>query len=116
MNIWNIEGIENLKFPTKLKHADIAPIFKKLERIFVENYRPVSILPVVSKIFERIMQKQMRVYVEKFLSDYLCGYRKGFNAQYALTSMIEKWKQSLDNKGHAGAVLMDLSKAFDTEP
>ena len=49
-----------------------------------------------------------------FLSKYLCGYRRGFNAQYALLSMVEKWKQSLDNGGHAGAVLMDLSKAFDT--
>ena len=114
MQIWNIEVIENYKFPTKLKYADISPIFKKLERIHVENYRPVSILPVVSKVFEKIMQKQMIAYIEKFLSSHLCGYRKGFNAQYALTSMIEKWKKSLDNKGHAGAVLMDLSKAFDT--
>ena len=45
---------------------------------------------------------------------YLCGYRKGFNTQYALLSLIEKWKKELDNKGYAGAILMDLSKAFDT--
>jgi hypothetical protein len=68
MQIWNIEVIDNMKFPTKLKYADITPIFKKLERIFVDNYRPVSILPVVSKIFERIMQKQIMAYVEKYLS------------------------------------------------
>ena len=114
MQIWNIEVIENKKFPTKLKYADIKPIFKKLERFLVENYRPVSILPVVSKMFERLMQKQINKYVESYLSPYLCGYRKGYNAQYALTLMIEKWKQSLDSKGHAGAILMDLSKAFDT--
>lgn len=71
-------------------------------------------MPAVSKIFERIMQKQIIVYVQKFLSPLLCGYRKGFNAQYALTLMIEKWKHSIDSGGHAGAVLMDLSKAFDT--
>ena len=59
MQIWNNEIIDNMKFPTKLKYADITPIFKKLERIIVNNYRPVSILPVVSKIFERIMQKQI---------------------------------------------------------
>ena len=114
VEIWNNEIIDNLKFPTKLKYADITPIFKKLECILMENYRPVSLLPVVSKMFERIMQKQMNSYIEKFLSPYLCGYRKGYNAQYALTAMIEKWKQSLDNAGHAGAILMDLSKAFDT--
>ena len=112
--IWNIEVIDHLKFPTRLKYADITPIFKKLERVFEKNYRPVSILPVISKIFERIMQKQIMKFVGNFLSNYLCGYRKGYNTQYALIMMIEKWKKSLDNKGNAGAVLMDLSKAFDT--
>ena len=57
MQIWNNEIVDNMKFPTKLKYADITPIFKKLECIMVNNYRPVSILPVVSNIFERIMQK-----------------------------------------------------------
>ena len=57
----------------------------------------------------------MVAYIEKFLSPYLCGYRKGFNSQYALLAMIEKWKKCLDGEGgFAGAVLMDLSKAFDT--
>ena len=80
-----------------------------------ENYRPVSILPVVSKIFERIIQNQIKTYVEKHLSPFLCGYRKGYNTQYALTAMIEKWKEHLDKKGCiAGAIMMDLSKAFDT--
>ena len=60
------------------------------------------------------MQKQIKSYVDNYLSHYLCGYRKGYNAQYALTTMIEKWKKPLDNKGIAGAILMDLSKAFDT--
>ena len=60
------------------------------------------------------MQKQIIKYVEKYLSSYLCGYRKGYNTQYALTLMIEKWKHSLDSKGHAAAIFMDLSKAFDT--
>ena len=59
MQIWNNEIVDNMKFPTKLKYADITPIFTKLECIIVNNYRPVSILPVVSKIFERIMQKQI---------------------------------------------------------
>ena len=65
-------------------------------------------LPSVSKIFERIIQKQFFNYVDKFLSPYLCGYRKGFNTQYALLSLIEKWKKELDNKGYTGAILMNL--------
>ena len=51
MKIWNEEFIQNKKFPTKLKLADVTPIFKKLQNIFLENYRPVSVLPVVSKMF-----------------------------------------------------------------
>ena len=113
-DIWNFEVINGQKFSSQLKLADITPLHKKLETILKENYRPVSLLPVVSKLFERIMQKQMVAYIEKFLSPYLCGYRKGFNAQYALIAMIEKWKKCLDRNGFAGAILMDLSKAFDT--
>ena len=113
--IWRVEIVQGRKFAGELKVGDITPLHKKLENILKENYRPVSLLPVVSKIFEKLMQKQMKTFIESFLSPYLCGYRKGYNAQYALLAMIEKWKESLDNKGgFAGAILMDLSKAFDT--
>ena len=47
------------------------------------------------------------------LSPYLCGFRKGFSTQYSLMVMFEKWKRALDNKGIAGELLTDLSKAFD---
>ena len=53
-------------------------------------------------------------FIGERLSPYLCWYRKGYNAQYALIAMIEKWKKSLDQGGMFAAVLMDLSKAFDT--
>ena len=112
--IWNEQVIKNKIFPSELKLADITPIFKSLQKTLVENYRPVSILPIVSKMFERIMDKQTDSYIDKILSPYLCGYRKGYSCQYALLSMIEKWKKSLDEGGHAGGILMDLSKAFDT--
>ena len=71
-------------------------------------------LPVVSKIFERIMHKQMSLHVDNFLSPYLCDYRKEFSTQQAPLSLIENWKNILDKKGYGGAVLMELSKAFDT--
>ena len=112
--IWNEEVIKNKIFHAKLKLADISPIFKKLQSVFAKNYRPMSVLPVVSKVFERLMQKQVNDFIGKFLSPFLCGYRKGYNCQYALLAMIEKWKLSLDTKGFAGGILMDLSKAFDT--
>ena len=96
------------------KLADVSPVFKKKDKTFVKNYGPVRVLPTVSKIFERIMQKQISDYIGKFLSPFLCGYRKGFSTQYALLTLIERWKFCLDKQGFAGALLMDLSKAFDT--
>ena len=101
-------------FPDKLKLANITPVFKKNNPLEKENYRPVSVLPIVSKFFERIMQKQVTLFTERLLSPYLCGYRKDFSTQQALTSLIERWKKILDQKASRGAVLMDLSKAFDT--
>ena len=98
-NIWNSEILGKLYFPNKLNLADITPIYKKKDPTLVENYRPVSVLPFVSKMFERTIQIQYSNYVDKFLSFYLCGYRKGFNTQYALLSLIEKWIKELDNKG-----------------
>ena len=92
-NIWNSEILGKLYFPNKLKLADITPVYKKKDPTLVENYRPVSVLPSVSKIFERIIQKQFSNYVDEFLSSYLCVYRKEFNTQYALLSLIEKWKK-----------------------
>ena len=66
----------------------------------------------MSKVFKRLMHHQVSEYIDKHLSPLLCGYRKGFNTQTALLSLFEKWKSALDKKGIAGAVLMDLSKAF----
>ena len=60
------------------------------------------------------MQKQINDFIISFLSPYLCGYRKGFNTQHALLTLVENWRKILDNKGFGGAILMDLSKAFDT--
>ena len=60
--------------PNKLKLADITPIFKSVDTTCAKNYRPVSVLPVVSKVFERIMQKQIFSHVEQYLSSYLYGY------------------------------------------
>ena len=100
-------------FPSILKMADITPVHKKGESTNKENYRPVSILPVISKIFEKTMYCQMYTYINQYLSHKLCGFRKGLNSQYALIYMLESWKKSLDDNGSGAALLTDLSKAFD---
>ena len=104
---------KNNQFPNELKIADVTPILKKDNATDMTNYRPVSILPVISKIFERIMHSQISEFIESHLSSIMCGYRKGFNTQHALIALLEKWRSILDNRGFSGAILMDLSKAFD---
>ena len=105
--------IEQSVFPSKLKLANITPVHKKNSKSSKENYRPVSILSNISKVYEKFMFKQMSEYFESFLSKYQCGFRKGYSAQHCLLSMLEKWKSAIDNKKMFGALLTDLSKAFD---
>ena len=75
-NIWNSELSEKQYFPYNLKLADMTHTYKKKDSTLVENYRPISVLPSVSKIFEKIIQKQFSNYIDKLLSPDLCGYRK----------------------------------------
>ena len=100
-------------FPSNLKLADVTPIFKKGDRLDKSNYRPVSILSSLSKIFERLLFNQINDFFDPLLSKYQCGFRKGLSAQNCLLFMIEKIKKCLDNRGCTGILLTDLSKAFD---
>ena len=77
------------------------------------NYRSVSILSNISKICERLLFKQISEYFEPILSKFQCGFRKGYSAQHCLLAMLEKWKSAVDNTRNFGALLTDLSKAFD---
>ena len=107
------DSIEDQLFPGPLKEADVLPIHKKEERTKKENYRPVSLLPAISKIFERDMYNQIVGYIEKYLSPFLFGFRKGHSTEQCLNVMIERWKKAIDQQKCVGAVLTDLSKAFD---
>ena len=99
-----------------MKTADVTPIHKDKEKDNKKNYRPVSLTPILSKVFEKDMYEQISDYVEKFLSPYLFGYRKGHSTEQCLMTMIEMWKKALDERQVVGAVLTDLSKAFDCLP
>ena len=101
-------------FRDDLKLADITPIFKNEDSLIKKNYRPISILSHLSKVFEGILYKQIDSFMKNKFSPYLCGFRKNHNAQYSLLKMIENWKKQLDNGEKLGAIFMDLSKAFDT--
>ena len=78
-----------------------------------KQFRPVSILSNMSKIFERIIFRQISNYMKSFLSKYLCCFRKGYSTQHCLLFMLKKWKRAVDNGKVFGILLTDLSKAFD---
>ena len=96
INTTYTESVNTGNFPSALKHADITPGHKKDETTLKDNYRPVSILPPVSKMFERNMYDQIYYYIDKFLSPFLFGFRKGYSTQYCLMVMINKWNQAMD--------------------
>ena len=101
-------------FVDDFKQAEVRPFYKKHERTDKSNYRPISILFNVPKIYERSLYNQLYDYFDKnIFSKYQCAFRKGFNTQHALLVMLEKMKIALDRKGFCVAVLKDLSKAFD---
>ena len=106
-------GIDNSTFHNSLKYAEIKPTFKKDDRCEKENYRPVSLLPVVSKFYEKVLYGQIEAYFNLILSPIQCGFRKGYSAQHCMLVLLEKWRRALDSKQIVGIVLTDLSKAFD---
>ena len=113
------EAIEESIFPDELKLADIIPLHKKdstTDKADKANYRPISLLPTVSKVFERLISKQMTEFLNHIFSKYLCGFRKGYSTQHALINLLHDWQTCLKNSGKVGAVLMDLSKAYDCLP
>ena len=76
------------------------------------SYRPVSILPIVSKIYEKEMVRQLENYFEDILSPYISGFRKTHSCETVFIRMVEHIKKSLDHGKNVCAVLMDLSKVF----
>ena len=92
------------------------PVHKKKDPTDKTNYRPVSILPLLSKVFEKVMYIQLYDYMENFLNQLLCGFRKAHSTQHALFRLIQSWQKELDESGFVGTILMDLSKAYDCLP
>ena len=115
-NIINTD-LKRSGFFDSAKVASVRPIFKgKGERSEIKNYKPVSILNSFSKVYERFIHKNLMSSVTNFLSDFLSAYRKGYSTNHVLLKLIENWKTALDSNLFTGAVLMDLSKAFDCIP
>ena len=103
-------------FPECMKCAELCPIFKKNYNLIKGNYRPVSILTTLSKIYESVMNDQMVDHFNVIFDNLLSAFRKGYSCQSILIKCIDDWKVALDENKFVGALFMDLSKAFDCLP
>ena len=103
-------------FPDELKYAKVFPVHKKGSKCDVNNYRPISVLPVIAKIFERIIYNQLISFLDSnnLLSNAQSGFRSLHSTVTALLDATNDWYANLDN-GHLNSVAyLDLTKAFDT--
>ena len=73
----------------------------------------MSILPLLSKVYKKVIYNQLSDYSDSFLKNILCGFRKAHGTQHALFKLLQSWQQVLDKGGFIGTILMDLSKAYD---
>lgn len=109
-------SLELSVYPDEFKTAKVVPLFKKGDKNFEGNYRPVSILPVISKIFERVACDQLSEYLDhnSILYKKQSGFRANHSTDTALISLSDTIRHSMDKGMYTGIILLDLQKAFDT--
>ena len=111
----NLSLVTNI-FPADWKNAKIIPVYKSGTHSNLDNYRPISILPVLSKIIEKIVHRQLMSFLDKnsLLSEFQFGFRRGLSTELATTLLLDDIRREVDSGKLVGAVFIDLSKAFDT--
>lgn len=103
-------------FPDDLKIAKVSPIFKADDKVLVSNYRPISVLPVFSKILEKLMHNRLVKYLNSMniITDKQFGFREKHSTFMAILKIIDKISDEIDKKKLSLGIFIDLSKAFDT--
>jgi sarcosine oxidase/L-pipecolate oxidase len=102
------------RFPPNGKSTRVTPLFKGGKSTNMDNYRPISVLCISSKILERVIHSQLYRFLEetKVLSPYQCGFRKDYSTEFATISFTDSIRRSMDQGMMTGAVFIDLKKAF----
>ena len=109
------KSITTGKFPDKLKLAKVFPIHKSGSKSDPCNYRPIPILPTISKIFERHVHKHLMAYMNKYniIHESQTGFRQKHSCQTALIKLIDQWMAGIDKGDTIGSMFVDFRKAFD---
>ena len=108
--------LKTAKVPTEFKHALITPIHKSASVADMNNYRTISTFPIISKLLEKSIHKQLMDHLERnnLLSDAQFGYRKKRSTDIAATLFVDNIRKNIDTGKLVGAIFIDLTKAFDT--
>ena len=103
-------------FPDKMKIAKVIPIFKNEDQTSFCKYRPISLLPVISKVIEKVIYNQMYSFFTKhqLFNDNQYGFRSGHSTEHAILEVIDRTIPALDSNETPINIFLDLSKAFDT--
>ena len=109
-------SLETGNFPQEWKVAKISPLLKSGSTTNFDNYRPISILSLVSKVIEKIVHKQFMKFLDenKLLSTRQFGFREKMSTELAATLLLDDVRKNVDKGKLVGAVFIDLRKAFDT--
>ena len=101
-------------FPDDMKVAKVIPIYKEGNKTIVNNYHPISILPIFLNVLERLMYNTLKMFINKhnILYDYQFGFRKKYSASMALVQLVDKI--AINNGDYILGVFLDFNKAFDT--
>ena len=109
-------SIKDGVFPDLLKTSKVNPIFKKGDPSLLSNYRPISLIPIFSKIFERVIYNRLYSHMisNNLFYKKQFGFQKNCSTEHAILELVEQITKSFNNKNHTLGVFVDLSKAFDT--
>ena len=116
VNFLTLHSLLEVKFPDFMKVASVVPIFKAGHALDVNNYRPISILPTLSKIFEKLMKIRVTTFLDhhNVLSDHQFGFRSGSSTSDAILEFLNFSYDSLNSNEYLLTIFLDFSKTFDT--
>ena len=110
------ESLSQRTVPSECKYAKVTPLYKRGISTDMDNYRPISVLPVVSKVLERVVHHQLHSFLSKhrLLSPFQCGFRRNHSTEFAAIAFSDYIRRGMDLGLLTKAVFIDLGKAFDS--
>ena len=103
-------------YPAKLKYAKVIPVYKGEDETLPENYRPISLLSIYNRLFEKILYRRLIKFIDKndILYDLQYGFRNKHSTQHAILDIVNTIHSNMDNRKYSCGIFIDLKKAFDT--